>query len=244
MTGENHTVMDADQVGMQACWYGNDYGDADYKHSPLPNQGNSTTNTTGSGTDVGMHLWYASDSSTFQQLGWRNGDSNWTYQQEWQDKNGHAGLGCYSWGPGTTTYVMMVNSQNTVEVWWKDTNTNTSSSTNHPINQWTNSSVAISNVHPSTSLGYTNAFYAQGRDGWITGYNIDWASENTTINGSFPVNKPGILGTHLSVTTLPDQSGGDSLCVFYQTNGSDVTFATRDLVQGAWTAATLEVPNS
>jgi hypothetical protein len=102
--------MDADQVGMQACWYGNDYGDADYKHSPLPNQGNSTTNnTTGSGTDVGMHLWYASDASTFQQLGWRNGDSNWTYQQEWQDKNGHAGVGCYSWGPGTTTYVMMVS---------------------------------------------------------------------------------------------------------------------------------------
>lgn len=245
MTAENHTVMDADQVGMQACWYGNDYGDADYKHSPLPNQGNSTTNnTTGSGTDVGMHLWYASDAFTFQQLGWRNGDSNWTYQQEWQNKNGHAGVGCYSWGPGTTTYVMMVNSQDTVEVWWKDTNTNTSSSTNHPINQWTNSSVAINNVHPSSSLGYTNAFYTQGKDGWITGYNIDWASENTTINGSFPVNKPGILGTHLSVTTLPDQSGGDSLCVFYQTNGSDVTFATRDLVQGAWTAALLEVPSS
>jgi hypothetical protein len=83
LTAENHTVMDADQVGMQACWYGNDYGDADYKHSPLPNQGNGTTkNTTGSETDVGMHLWYASDAFTFQQLGWRNGDSNWTYQQE------------------------------------------------------------------------------------------------------------------------------------------------------------------
>ncbi|KAG9853337.1 hypothetical protein KCU78_g4579, partial [Aureobasidium melanogenum] len=245
LTAGNYTVLDADQVGMQACWYGNDYGDADYKHSPLPNQGNTTTNSTsGSSTDVGMHLWYASDASTFQQLGWRNGDNNWTYQQEWQDKNGHAGLGCYSWGPGTTTYVMMVNSQNSVEVWWKDTNTNTSSTASHPINQWTNSSVAINNVYPSTSLGYTNAFYAQGTDGWITGYNISWASENTTIENSFPVNQPGILGTHMSVTTLPDPSGGDSLCVFYQENGSDITFATRDLVQGAWTAAPLEVSDS
>ncbi|CAD0086875.1 unnamed protein product [Aureobasidium vineae] len=245
LTGENHTVLNADQVGMQACWYGNDYGDADYKHSPLPNQGNSTVNsTTGSSADVGMHLWYASDASTFQQLGWRNGDSNWTYQQEWSDKNGHAGLGCYSWGPGTTTYVMMVNKDNVAEIWWKDTNTNTSSSANHPINQWTNSSVAINNVHPSSSLGYTNAFYTQGTDDWITGHNISWASENTTIQSSFPVNNPGIPGTHMSVTTLPDQSGGDSLCVFYQTTGSDVTFATRDLVQGAWTAATLKVPDS
>ncbi|KAH0138365.1 hypothetical protein KCU84_g17947, partial [Aureobasidium melanogenum] len=245
LTAGNYTVLDADQVGMQACWYGNDYGDADYKHSPLPNQGNTTTNSTsGSSTDVGMHLWYASDASTFQQLGWRNGDNNWTYQQEWQDKNGHAGLGCYSWGPGTTTYVMMVNSQNSVEVWWKDTNTNTSSTASHPINQWTNSSVAIDNVYPSTSLGYTNAFYAQGTDGWITGYNISWASENTTIENSFPVNQPGILGTHMSVTTLPDPSGGDSLCVFYQENGSDITFATRDLIQGAWTAAPLEVSDS
>ncbi|THY23556.1 hypothetical protein D6D00_06143 [Aureobasidium pullulans] len=246
LTGENHLVLDADQVGMQACWYGNDYGDVDYKHSPLPDQDNSTANsTTDSGTDVGMHLWYASGDTTFQQLGWRHGDKNWTYQQEWDDKNGHAGVGCYSWGKGTTTYVMMVNSHNTAEIWWKDTNINATSTSAHPINQWTNSSVAINNVHPSTSLGYTNAFYAQGMDGWITGYDMVWTSENTTINGSFKVDlRQGIPGTHLSVTTLPDQSGGDSLCVFYQTEGSDIMFATRDLVQGAWTAAALVVPDS
>ncbi|KAG9681130.1 hypothetical protein KCU95_g16163, partial [Aureobasidium melanogenum] len=244
LTAGNYTVLDADQVGMQACWYGNDYGDADYKHSPLPNQGNITNSTSGSNTDVGMHLWYASDASTFQQLGWRNGDNNWTFQQEWHNKNGHAGLGCYSWGPGTSTYVMMVNNENTVEVWWKDTNTNSSSTASHPINQWTNSSIAINNVYPSTSLGYTNAFYAQGDDGWIKGYNISWASENTTIENSFPLNSPGLLGTHMSVTTLPDPSGGDSLCVFYQETGSDITFATRDLLQGTWTSTSLVIPDS
>lgn len=25
-------ALDADQVGMQACWYGKDYGDSDYAH--------------------------------------------------------------------------------------------------------------------------------------------------------------------------------------------------------------------
>lgn len=33
---------------------------------------------------------------------------------------------------------MMVNEQNTVEFYWKDTDTNKSSTKDHPINQWVN----------------------------------------------------------------------------------------------------------
>lgn len=29
----NLTANDADQVGLQACWYGSDYGDSDYTHT-------------------------------------------------------------------------------------------------------------------------------------------------------------------------------------------------------------------
>lgn len=140
---------------------------------------------------------------------------------------------------------MFVNTANTAEIWWKDTDTNKTSTPAHPINTWTNTSLAIPNLQPSTSLGYTNAFYAQGSDDWIRGYNISWAAENTSIANSFKVDSDkGIPGTHFSVTALPDQSGGDSLCVFYQTEGEDVTFATRDFVQGAWTAAVLQMPES
>lgn len=134
----NLTANNADQVGMQACWYGSDYGDSDYVHTPLPSNGDASNASVTAFQEVGMHIWYASDHQTFQQLGWRHGDVNWTFQGSWVNKNGHAGVGCYSWGPGTVTYVMMVNLDNAVEIWWKDTNNSLTSTTGHPINAWTN----------------------------------------------------------------------------------------------------------
>ncbi|KAK3064593.1 hypothetical protein LTR53_018440, partial [Teratosphaeriaceae sp. CCFEE 6253] len=214
---------------MQACWYGSDYGDSDYTHTPLPNQSGDAVYS----NEVGMHLWYASDDTTFQQLGWRDGDSAWEFQQSWTNLNGHAGVGCYSWGPGTVTYVMFVDLKNTVNFYWKDTNTTLSGSSKHPINQWMNTSIAINNVNPSTSLGYTNAFYAQmADDNTMNGYNVSWAAENTTIitADTFTVEgEPGLPGTHLSVTALPNTSGGNDLLVFFQVNGSDISEFTRDL---------------
>lgn len=53
-----------------------------------------------------MHLWYASNATTFQQLGWRAGDDVWAHQQEWPNLNGHAGVGCYSWGEGRDVHVI------------------------------------------------------------------------------------------------------------------------------------------
>jgi hypothetical protein len=37
----NLTVLDADQVGVQACWYGNAYGDTDYVHTDRPSTGST-----------------------------------------------------------------------------------------------------------------------------------------------------------------------------------------------------------
>lgn len=85
-----------------------------------------------------MHLWYASDNTTFKQLGWRYGDEEWSPQQDWENLNGHAGVGCYSWGGGSVTYVMFVDLENTVNFYWKDTNTNMTATKQHPINEWTN----------------------------------------------------------------------------------------------------------
>lgn len=228
---------------MQACWYGSDYGDSDYTHTPLPTSGGAAYTN-----DVGMHMWYAVDDTTFQQWGWRDGDDTWTHQQDWSDFNGHAGVGCYSWGPGTVTYVMFVDLANSVEFWWKDTNTSVTGNGTHPINKWTNTSIAINNVNPATSLGYTNYFYAQMADtDMIMGYNISWGAENTTFvtGDSFTVEgEPGLSGTHLSVSAIPNFSGGNDLVVFYQTNGSDISEYTRDLVAGQWTSSSIPIPQS
>lgn len=237
----NLTVLDADQVGMQACWYGNAYGDTDYIHTDRP-----STGSTAASSEIGMHLWYASDNTTFKQYGWRYGDEEWDYQEEWKNLNGHAGVGCYSWGEGTVTYAMFVDLKNTVNFYWKDTNSNMTATDDHPINEWTNSSISIPNVNPATSLGYTNYFYAQMASNEIMGYNISWNAENTSIvsRDTFTIGgDPGLPGTHLSVTALPNQSGGDDINVFYQTVGDDVTEYTRDLKVGQWSKVNILIPD-
>ena len=100
----NLKVFDADMVGMQACWYGSDYGDNEYAHSPLPNAPTGNNGNASLKNQVGMHMWFASDNTTFQQYGWRDGDDIWEYQETFYGLNGHAGVACYSWGPGTITY--------------------------------------------------------------------------------------------------------------------------------------------
>lgn len=213
-----------------------------------------------------MHLWYASNATTFQQLGWTTSDDQWVHQQEWSHLNGHAGVGCYSWGEGSVTYVMFVDQKNTVNFYWKDADTNATSNSSHPINQWTNckqvtcttkyhshltnlkASISIPNVHPSTSLGYTNYFYAQMADtNEFNGYNISWNAENTSFveDDMFTVGgDAGLPGSHLSVTAVPNQSGGDSLYVFYQTEGSDVTQYTRDIKGGQWSNVDIQIPDA
>lgn len=113
----NLTAMDTDAVGMQACWYGSFYGDADYQ-GLRPTVTADGSNATVYSSDAGMHLWYAADSTTFHQYGWRDGFDHWEKQDDWTNKNGHAGVGCYTWGPGTVTYTMMVNVNNTLEIWY------------------------------------------------------------------------------------------------------------------------------
>jgi len=101
-------------------------------------------------------------------------------------------------------------------------------------------------VMPNTSLGYTNYFYAQMNDGSIGGYNISFAADNSAILASqnFEIPQKPLPGTHFSVTAIPTVSGGDSLIVFDQTNGSDITVNTRDLSSGQWSYASLPIPNT
>jgi len=95
-------------------------------------------------------------------------------------------------------------------------------------------------------MGYTNYLYAQNADLSIRGYNVSWAAENTSIpaDSTFLINgDKGLPGTHLSVTALPDSSGGYSLLAFYQTNGTDITEFVRDLDAGQWTSSSVPIPN-
>jgi hypothetical protein len=246
-------AMDSPSSGLQACWKGNYYGDSDFSKFPTAS---GQTNTQPFEQRLGMNIWYAVDESTFQQYAWYNGQNVWVPIQRWQGFNGHAGVGCYSWGEGTTTYAMLANKNNDVEFWWKDTNTTTSSQEKHPINSWQNStSGAIRGVNPITSLGYTTYFYAQMADKSVKGYNVTYQAENTTFvpDNTFTITDPGgpalgLAGTHLTVTAYAEKSGNrtlwDSLYVFYQTAGDDITAFTRPIAGGEWSRGKLPIPDT
>lgn len=234
--------MNHPNVGLQACWYGSFYGTANYVHSPIPGTG---SNTTSQDSVIGMHLWYGTDPYTQEEVNWTYNTTQW-YLQDNFTANGHAGVGCYSWGPGSVSYVMMVNLDNDVNVMWKDLNSTAMTTDTHPVNKWTNTSVSIPNVMPNTSLGYTNFFYAQLADSSISGYNISFDAEETTIMNSstFEIQQKPLAGTHFSVTSIPTPSGGNELIVFAQENGTDITENLRDFSSGQWSYRSLPIPNS
>lgn len=219
----NLTAFEADQLGMQGCWW---------EHASLP----------------GMKLWYATDNQTFQQIGWQNGNTNWTFEKTWSNKNGHAGIGCYTWNAGSTVqYVTMVNLDDAVEFWWKDSNSNVSSNPSSTIKDWTQDSyVTIPGVHPSTSLCYTDLLYAQIDDSFV-GFNVTWdnGSPSTHSNSSLAVS-PGSTANPLAGSRLGctgSWSLSNSVSVFYQVNGTDITQLERNIDEGEWTAVALPIPD-
>ncbi|KAF2438242.1 hypothetical protein P171DRAFT_437303 [Karstenula rhodostoma CBS 690.94] len=243
-------VLDNPSVGLQACYKGSFYGDSDYKKLPTANGEQNKVPFTGS---TGINLWFASDESTFQQYVWYSNDEDaWVKVSPWTNKNVHAGVGCFSWGAGSNTYTMMVNENNSTEIWWKDGNSTSVSSDKHPVNAWTNSSLAIPNVDPTTSLGYTNYLYMQMEDRTIKGFNVQYDAENTYLNDDqftispLGVDEHAVSGTHLTATSVAvkdDKNSSitlwDSLYVFVQTEGDDITAYARPLKGGEWSKALL-----
>lgn len=123
----------------------------------------------------------------------------------------------------------------------------TSSSQYDCILTFLSADVKIPGVFQNTSLGYTNYLYAQMADLSVNGFNISWDAENTTLlaDDTFTINgDPGLPGTHLTVTTLPTSSGGNSLLCFYQVEGDDVTEFVRDLDAGQWTMSSIDIPDT
>jgi hypothetical protein len=184
-------------VSLGACWKGNYDGDLDFPGTPVtPLEDRRAVN-----------LWYPIDESTFEQYVWFNEEPESWYRivDKWQGKNIHAGVGCYSWGQGTTSYTMMISKDHNIEIYWKDTTPNGTATHEHPINVWRNATDALlPDVYPSTSLAYTTYLYAQMADRTIKAFNIAYAAENTTYvpEDTFVLSGKagainGVGGTHL-----------------------------------------------
>ncbi|KAK5948904.1 hypothetical protein OHC33_009990 [Knufia fluminis] len=249
----NLKVNDADAVGMQACYFGNYYGS-------LVNYNDANFSTSNSTPSTGMNIWYAAEDTTFEQYEWTTGQSQWSHTRTWPNMNTHAGIGCQSWLTNTTSYVFMINSNNTLNIWWKDIDTNKTSTPSHPIDAYTLAPlIAINDVHPSTSIGYTDFMIYQSRDATINGVNILWAAEDTDFAPANDTTSSAVEsssndydswalqpqdralgGTHMAITGSTPVSGGRQELLFYQMGGDDLRLGKRDSAGGDFSF--IEVP--
>lgn len=264
----NVKALDADLVGLQVCFFDDIYPNSAYYN----NNSDAIVRA-----DYGMNLWVAVDNVTFQQYLYVDSEGQWTERMSWNNYNGHSGLGCYTWAKGNTSYVMLENLDNSIEVWWMDTTPDIPSLPNHPINVWQNgmplhrednrtllisgftaTNAMISNIYTSSSIGYTNYLFAQSEDYVFRGYNISFQAENSTLASSLqtssgaadlPNQQPlGVPGSHMLNTAVPNSYGGNSVLLWYQAEGDDITMASGDLIPGpsisTWNFTRLPIPDA
>lgn len=148
----------------------------------------------------------------------------------------------------TAEYVFFVGPTNELDVYWKDANTSTTASSQHPIDEWARlapEQLSVTDLHPLSSLGYTNYIAYQAADATIRGLRVIWDAENTRpAESQGTVNTPddwtlrdvqtgdpvvAVGGTHLSITSLGTASGGSRVAMFLQATGDDVSVYTRDM---------------
>ncbi|KAK3696302.1 hypothetical protein LTR37_018038 [Vermiconidia calcicola] len=250
----NIEVLDAERVGLQACFYDGPVG------------------STGQGSWGGIRLWVASSETTFDQWVWNIGLSHWIWEQSWQELNGAASPACYGWAPDAVDYIMFLDLNNAISIYWEDISTQQISTATHPINKWTKckrssrnrlrdqlaglseadrilASIEIPNVDPATGLGWHALMYAKPADsGLIRNWNVSFAAENTSISSSTASAVEGGLaasGTHLGVWSLPPGlvKQAEEALVFYQTEGDDITLFSQNLISGVWNTTRLPIPD-
>ena len=230
--------LDDRQVGMAACWYG----------PTSPDEYAEGYATTTDSSQLAIRLVYAKDATTFEQMSYRGDTQIWTSEQTLPNLNGHAAPACYNRGEGTVDYLMVVDLQNAINFYWRDTDTSLTNTTSHPINQWTNASITIPNVEDSATLGYTKYLYAQDRnDKLIKAYQVSFAAENTALDtgsgsGFVVQGNPGVASTGLGITARPNPAGGDDVLALYQTDGSGISYYERDSDGVSWNSANIRIP--
>lgn len=121
LSEKNLKTWQSDTIGLQACYWGNFYGQWSYDDTVA---------------SEGIHIWFASDATVFQQYSWTNGTDDWNFDRQWNDLSGNGGVGCQTWY-SMTEYVWFVNTKNELAMYWKDNNRSAGATTDHPVGAWT-----------------------------------------------------------------------------------------------------------
>ena len=67
---------------------------------------------------LAIRLVYAQNATTFRQLNYHGSNQEWIEDQTLTNLNGHASPACYSRGQGTVDYMMFLDLQNKINLYW------------------------------------------------------------------------------------------------------------------------------
>ncbi|SLM41057.1 hypothetical protein LPUS_11955 [Lasallia pustulata] len=148
-------------------------------------------------------------------------DSNkWSTGYIFLKSNGNAGAICW---PGVISYLYMQNSQETLQLWWKDYNSDAINSTTHPPSGWVEGSLAAGlDVRPNSSLAVSYHAYFQDSKSRIFGISRN-ATAGASCGATFQVGG----GTAMPETTIecqtffPSTNSPSGIYVFFQPNASN-----------------------
>lgn len=88
----------------------------------------------------GISLYYGADDNLVHEVTWSPEDDLWTSGSTFERSDGNSGLACYQ---NSTSYLILMNFDKNIEIWWKDFNTSVDNGLNlpHPKGVWTRSSL-------------------------------------------------------------------------------------------------------
>lgn len=173
-------------------------------------------------------------------------------------------------------YTMMLDSAKTLGVFRRDSNASLVSTSELPINSWTNgklsdfrlrhiqchrrtlaltstvTDMAINNIHPSSSIAYTEFIHAQMANHTTRYFNVSFDAANTTFSSEVGATskdpsgekEKGIPGTYFATTFMPNAAGREEHWVLFQTVGNDITHFKQFVVgDGNWTREMISIPS-
>ena len=199
-----------------------------------------------------MRLYAGGSHGLVQEYAYTHANNSWAVGFTFPDTNGYAGISG-TWFPYQLTMatLMMMNTNDELELWWKDTNSSATGNATHPVGEWVRGtlvskhwtyeslnqvSVLIGNYTTggftsNTSVCNSGFLYYQDETGDILGITLSGTAEAQRWGTTFIVDGAKAL-PRTSITCQLGCIPGDH--VYFQTNGSNIVAGDRADSDSSW----------
>ncbi|GAB7335737.1 hypothetical protein MBLNU13_g08033t1 [Cladosporium sp. NU13] len=200
------TAWDGDLVGLSAC--------------------ESAINES-----VPIRLFYASNSTAFEEYLWWAAEDKWEWRQTRQGYSGSANVGCHP-GIGYYRYLGLANPSNRLEIWYQPAE--------DILAEWqkyhsSHPQFEIPNVHPASSLAFRRGyvFYQENATNAMKVVPVRWDGYYKNSR-SDDVDSPAADLSGVSATHMDAKRSENYTRISYQRNGGDVAWLERGPGDDKW----------